>query len=511
MKIYYLVVAFVFMLTTVSCQNNSSSSSTGSRTNTNRSVSISTKSKVCYECHNNLSPGIVKQWENSSHAEKGVGCYECHSANKQGGKSNRPDAFFHMETANIVTIVTPKDCGSCHAKESKEFQASYHAKAGDILGSLDNTLGSYVEGSLNMKDPTKRDSPALINGCQQCHGSIVAIKEKIKTGNKVTKIIYDSSTWPNTGMGRKNLDGSTGTCTACHSRHGFSRSLARYPDNCGKCHMGPDHPQREIYDESKHGIAFDANIDNMNMNSKEWIVGKDYWSAPTCATCHMSAYGTGKGEGVTHDIGKRISWTLRPPVSIRWPKGDLVESNRRRANMQEVCKKCHSPQYVIQFYEQFDSQIQLYNNKYARPGIAIMEYLKKNGHLKGNSWGDFDEEIDYIWFELWHHEGRRARHGASMMGPDYTQWHGNYELAKNFYTRFIPKVAKYFGGERKLMKWLKKEVYDKGMNDEKWAKHGVERLKGKFDNYHLFFTGLPPNIKNKFKKQAEDFKKRYVK
>ena len=32
------------------------------------------------------------------------------------------------------------------------------------------------------------------------------------------------------------------------------------------------------------------------------------------------------------------------------------------------------------------------------------------------------------------------RHGASMMGPDYTHWHGGYEVAKHFYTKFIPKV-----------------------------------------------------------------------
>ena len=53
---------------------------------------------------------------------------------------------------------------------------------------------------------------------------------------------------------------------------------------------------------------------------------------------------------------------------------------------------------------------------------------------------NFSNKIDFTWFELWHHEGRRARHGASMMGPDYTHWHGTYELARNFYTEFIPEL-----------------------------------------------------------------------
>ena len=52
----------------------------------------------------------------------------------------------------------------------------------------------------------------------------------------------------------------------------------------------------------------------------------------------------------------------------------------------------------------------------------------------------FSNKIDFIWFELWHHEGRRARHAASMQGPDYTHWHGTYEIAKHFYTKFVPEL-----------------------------------------------------------------------
>ena len=31
--------------------------------------------------------------------------------------------------------------------------------------------------------------------------------------------------------------------------------------------------------------------------------------------------------------------------------------------------------------------------------------------------------------------------GASMMGPDYTHWHGMYEVAKSFYLDFLPEVV----------------------------------------------------------------------
>jgi len=32
------------------------------------------------------------------------------------------------------------------------------------------------------------------------------------------------------------------------------------------------------------------------------------------------------------------------------------------------------------------------------------------------------------------------------MGPDYTQWHGSYEVAKTFYTEFIPEAEALMPG-----------------------------------------------------------------
>jgi hypothetical protein len=34
-----------------------------------------------------------------------------------------------------------------------------------------------------------------------------------------------------------------------------------------------------------------------------------------------------------------------------------------------------------------------------------------------------------------------------MMGPDYTWWHGLYEVAKHFYLYYIPEVEKVMGGK----------------------------------------------------------------
>jgi hydroxylamine dehydrogenase len=403
---------------------------------------LSGDSQSCYQCHLEKTPVIAKQWADSTHAKRGVGCFECHQAAPEDA-----DAWKH-EGKVISTIVSPQDCARCHAGIVDEFSKSHHAKGGKILGSLDNVLGETVEGV-----------SAAVNGCMQCHGSTVALlkDEKGETKrNKEGKPLIDPSTWPNTGIGRINLDGSLGSCTACHSRHAFSNKVARFPDTCGKCHMGPDHPQIEIYNESKHGIAFRAKEDEMNMDSDQWVVGQDYFAAPTCTTCHMSAT---PNQPITHDPGKRISWTLRPAVST---KMDNWED--KRAAMQDACFQCHSPDFVTSFYKQYDEAVELYNEKFAKPAIKIMDALKEEQLI---TLDPFDDPIEFTFFELWHHEGRRARMGASMMGPDYTQWHGFYEVAKHFYAKFIPEAEELAKDNSKAMKVIE-EVMD--MDQHRWKK-----------------------------------------
>jgi len=176
----------------------------------------------------------------------------------------------------------------------------------------------------------------------------------------------------------------------------------------------------------------------MNLSNDTWVLGVDYDAAPTCATCHMSA---ARGLLVTHDIGTRISWTLRPAVSFK-----LDEWEQRRERMKSVCRNCHSSEYVEGFYKQYDDVIALYNEKFAKPAQAIMAKLQETGKITPTP---FDEPIDWIYFFLWHHEGRRARHGASMMGPDYTQWHGFYEVAHRFYMELVPEAERLMPGVTK--------------------------------------------------------------
>ncbi len=453
-------------------------------------TTMSEESLLCVECHADTTAGIYQQWGRSKHYRGNVGCYECHRADEADA-----DAFDH-NGSTIAIIVSPQDCASCHEKERNEFDESHHAKAGLILGSLDNFLADVVEGDTNFYG----GSALTVSGCKQCHGAVVEVNDD---GS------LKATGWPNTGMGRVNPDGSIGACTACHQRHEFSAAQARRPENCGKCHLGPDHPQKEIYEESKHGIAFEAHEDELNLDSPKWVLGEDYTAAPTCATCHMSAVRTSDGDfvPVTHDVGLRISWNNRPPASIRPEVSDAklgltkmaaVGWKTRRANMIEVCTVCHTRPYVDNFYEQYDGVIELYNSKFAEPGMAFMKLLKDNNLVTAVQ---FDEQVEWTWWEIWHHEGRVARHGASMMAPDYTHWHGLYEVAKHWYSKFIPEL---------------REIVEANLHSEDPTRvEAARRLAQAIDDHlarpeHAWYTGkLSPEEQEKRRLAQEEFKKRY--
>jgi len=430
------------------------------------------KGKVCVECHRSVTPGLYQEWNHSQHGQSGVNCLDCHKADAKD-----IDAFDH-NGAKIAIIVSPKDCSQCHTTEFEEMDGSHHSKAGQILASLDNLLGEVVGG------------PAAVNvGCRQCHGGIVEIGKDGKP---------TPGSWPNTGIGRFNPDGSAGSCSACHGRHRFSKAQARTPDTCGKCHVGPDHPQIEVYNESKHGIIYRAKVDEMNLESDKWVAGIDYSAAPTCSSCHMSAGGS---EGKTHNVGDRISWTLRPPISkkinlVRLENGDefdvpegkevpkvgakakgskvieVVTWEQRRQKMKTVCRSCHTSSTVEGHYIQFDNLVDLYNEKFAQPIAAIMGDLKKGGYITPTP---FDDQIEWTWWEIWHHEGRRARHGASMSGPDYAWWHGIYDVAKHTYFKFIPElhevVEKKDGNTKKAEELL--ATYFKPIPGHAWYFEGM--------------------------------------
>jgi len=348
----------------------------------------------CVVCHRKSTPGIVEQFGYSSMAAAEVACQDCHQVD-----SDYPAAEEH-EGVYILVSPTTAMCENCHQSEVAQYNASRHgmpayvayAGAKDLSPDLLAVYEAIPEGSYN--PDSSRNAIYHLEGpevtrfaCEVCHN-----------------------------IGLPAEDGSVGQCQKCHLRHEFSLEQVRKPETCNACHIGPDHPQFEIFMESPHGIAYATGGDNYNWDAEPGLMTVQDFPAPTCATCHLSAFG---GTATTHDVGERLTWYLFAPVSERRP---AWQDNQVR--MKTVCGECHNENWVDQFYLDGDALVGKVN-QWVLESQDVIKPLQDNGLLTAEP---FDEPIDFVYFELWHHWGRTAKFGAWMQGPDYTQWHGAYEL-----------------------------------------------------------------------------------
>lgn len=385
--------------------------------------------EACVECHKETTPGIFADWSMSLHAQANIHCLDCHQAQesdpdvakdheKYYGRSDLPygEAKYKIP---ISAVVTPKDCSRCHPNEVTQYSKSKHANTVEIMWKLDPWLNKGMNSDNERK-----------TGCFACHGTVLRTNDKG---------VLDPEVWPNVGVGRVNMDGSLGSCTSCHTRHRFSVMEARKPEACGQCHLGPDHPQFEIFSESKHGDIYFTFGDEYNWTAAPgtWTPGIDY-RAPTCAGCHMS--GSGKVKS-SHDVTERLAWETQAPLTVRpqdfKPFPAQNDWKVERQKMKDVCKQCHSDSWTNGHFANADKAVEEYNEVYFKPAKKMLDDLYEKGLLSKKSF--FDELLEVEYYELWHHEGRRARMGAMMMAPDYAWWHGFYEC-KNRYNRYMEEA-----------------------------------------------------------------------
>ncbi len=385
--------------------------------------SISPQALACVECHKRETAGIFADWAASRHASANISCLDCHQADehdpdvsvehyKQYSRADTPYGKAEYKVP-IAAVVTPKDCSRCHPDEVTQYDRSKHAHTLEIIWKID----PWLNKGMNSDEERKA-------GCFYCHGTVL----KINDGK------LDPMTWPNVGVGRANIDGSLGSCSSCHTRHRFSVMEARKPEACGQCHLGPDHPQIEIFMESKHGDIYTAFGDTYNWDAAPgtWTPGVDF-RAPTCASCHMSGAGNVL---TTHDVTERLSWETQAPLTIRpsdfKPFPAKTDWKVERDKMKAICLQCHGKAWVDGHYTNFDAVVQDYNDNYFSPAKKMLDTLYEKGLLDKSKF--FDEHLEVEYYELWHHEGRRARMGAMMMAPDYSWWHGFYECKKRYNT-----------------------------------------------------------------------------
>jgi hypothetical protein len=348
----------------------------------------------CAECHANLQYAVVHEYELSAHARKNVNCLECHQP-AEGQEKHDHHGFV------IATQLTAANCRSCHESVYQQFLRSRHAAVSwaAVFGEKDfsDKQVEFAEGlhpGLCKRPPNalaaKEGPAAIAGGCVSCHS-----------------------------VGKPNDDGTVGTCTACHTRHTASVEVARLPTTCGQCHMGPDHSQIEIYEESKHGVLFEAQRGLLRLSAPPKSLTTEDMFIPTCATCHMSGL---NGMNVTHNTSERLSWNLAFEISDKRPNYALGQ-----AAMKDLCANCHSRKTVDRVYEGAEKVLAATNDRVSE-AKKVVQGLRDDGVLAGKP---FESPIDFAYFDLWHYYGRTSKHGAFMGGADFVQWHGNYPMLKS--------------------------------------------------------------------------------
>jgi hydroxylamine dehydrogenase len=348
----------------------------------------------CVTCHRRSTPGIVDQYGHSTMAAAEVACRDCHEV-----AADYPGAVEH-EGTYVLRSPTTASCQPCHQTEVAQYNNSRHG------------LPAYVAvfGTEDLSDDLMSLYESIPEGQYQPAKArnVIGAME----GPEITRFACEVCH----NIGRPAADGSVGQCQKCHLRHEFSLEQARKPETCNACHIGPDHPQWEIYQESPHGISYMTRGYSWNWEAEPGTLTTVDFPAPTCATCHISGFGSA---GTTHDVGDRLAWYLFAPVSERRPswQDNLVR-------MQGVCLQCHNPNFITDFYEDGDAAVGRINELVEESNTILAE-MQQAGTLTQES---FDQPVDFVHFELWHHWGRTAKFGVWMQGPDYTQWHGAYEM-----------------------------------------------------------------------------------
>ena len=355
---------------------------------------LANSSDECVTCHREVTPGIVNQFSHSAMAAGEVTCRDCHEV-----KADYPAAVEH-EGSFVLASPTTAMCEQCHEAEVAQFYQSRHS------------LPAYVAvvGSTELSSKHLAMYQAIPEGSfapDKARNAIAAIE-----GPDMTPFTCDSCH----SIGEPAADESVGRCQKCHIRHSFSLEQARKPETCNNCHIGPDHPQWEIYQESAHGIQYATMGSNWNWDAEAGNLTVIDFPAPTCALCHMSGFGT---TGTTHDVGDRLSWFLFASLSQQRPSW---QDNRTR--MQSVCLECHNENFILAFYTAADTATQ-HVNDWVQESNDLMAPLQSQNLLTPEQ---FDEPIDFAFFNLWHYWGRTTKFGLWMQGPDYSQWHGAYPL-----------------------------------------------------------------------------------
>ncbi len=478
---------------------------------------ISPETESCLTCHRTVTPGIVADWESSRHSRVSpgeglkkpflerrisasglpdslqnvvVGCGECHRLRPK----RHADTFDH-NGMDVHIVVTPEDCGVCHPQEQGQYRQNKMAHARTNLTQNDlyqdfvkavNGLQAYYDHTLVLHNPEDQTNKL---SCYFCHGTRVTVEGMVPRETAFGEMTFpDLSGWPNQGVGRINPDTSKGSCTPCHARHAFSIEVARKPYTCGECHKGPDVLAYKVYEASKMGNIYSSLKEQWDFQAVPWTIGKDF-TAPTCATCHMSLLVDEQGNEIafrSHRMNDRLyvrlfglpyahpqprspeTSAMKNEAGLQLPtnldgsmvQGPLIDQNeqmKRKQKMQSVCQGCHSTQWVNKHFSDLDHVIRTTNIR-TLEATKILQQAWHRGLERGipQRSNIFDETLEKKWVLSWFFYSNSTRLAAAMAGADYAVFdNGRWQLALNLREMEdwleLKTVADSVGGTERLL------------------------------------------------------------
>lgn len=371
---------------------------------------------VCIDCHKDLTPKLVQDFQQGKMYQAGLDCASCHGQE-------------HTSAQDVAQaqLPTPQTCGTCHPQRVEQFAAGKHALAWTAMNAMPATHYQPMELISGKK------------GCGGCH------KIGLKSEGEIE------------ALKAQGFEHGVASCDSCHTRHAFSVEEARQPEACATCHMGFDHPQWEMWSTSKHGVRFEL------VRAGALPEGA---AAPTCQTCHMP--------GGDHEV--RTAWgflavRLPLPDDERWERdrvtilkalgvldpetgeptarleavraADMARLDEQgwqgeRERMLSACAQCHSRSFAQGELEKGDELIRQADRLMAE-AIETVAELYASGILEkpeGYAFAypdllTFNEAatpIEQRLFEMFLKHRMRTFQGAFHANPDYAFWYGWSEM-----------------------------------------------------------------------------------
>lgn len=374
--------------------------------------------QLCVDCHTKVTPHVVSDWQLSKHSKNGVDCSACHG-----------DKHTSNQDVASAQIPTPDTCARCHEQQVKQYKGGKHSfgwAAMEAMPTIHWQPMALIEG---------------MKGCGACHKIGMKSEAEIKELKKSGQIFGNAS------------------CDSCHTRHTFSVQEAKQPQACSTCHMGFDHPQWEMYSNSKHGVRF--------LLKQNKMLPEDV-AAPTCQTCHMqegnhavrAAWGF---LAVRLPLPEDKQWaadraTILQALGVLSPDGkptgrlevvkaaDLArltqeEWQKDRDKMINTCHQCHSVNFATAELEKGDGMIRAADRLMAE-AILTIAGLYKDGVLKQPktyaypfpdllTFHDAPTVIEQKLFVMYLEHRMRTFQGTFHANPDYALWYGWSEMQRS--------------------------------------------------------------------------------